>query len=439
MSFGGPAFPPYPQAFHQPAPTQYYPQPPLGSLVQQQSSHGLPASSGPGPQYTVAATPVANKEQKSIQQQEKSEKPIATVKLPSASTTPGPVTVAVRGPPPTPPTESKPDVAAALAPPAPPESKENLAINRPVPTGPKNGRIMPVIPRLSPAPQKSVPINGALQLTSGNMPVENKSETVHPSPAVPIKSTEDMNREARAAVAAAMAKLPSGPGKKEVNGENEVDNATNKVNETSTNDNNRSSRQRGTVGIGGGHRGGRGGYRGGRPQVEHHVKKVDVPTTDYDFASANAKFNKQDLVKEAIATGSPIGGVVDVATTVDAPATAEASGAGARNRSGSNLIVPITPSYNKTSSFFDNISSESKDRDEANAKRAGGREFRNEEQKKNLETFGQGSVDNGYRLGFRGRGNGRGRGYGRPRGGYARGGRGALRGGQGVGAVSAAS
>ena len=92
--------------------------------------------------------------------------------------------------------------------------------------------------------------------------------------------------------------------------------------------------------------------------------------------------------------------------------------------------------YNKSSSFFDNISSESKDRTEDGSNRLGGREFRSEERQKNLETFGQGSVDNGYRGGYGRGGRGRGRGYGRgrgTRGSYeGRGGRNGVRGGRGA-------
>jgi protein LSM14 len=73
--------------------------------------------------------------------------------------------------------------------------------------------------------------------------------------------------------------------------------------------------------------------------------------------------------------------------------------------------------YNKTKSFFDNISSEAKDRAENSGQKPGGREWRGEEQRKNMETFGQGSVDGGYRGGYRGRGRGRGRGNMRGRGG----------------------
>ena len=434
-------YPPPGQAFHQPPFNQYYPPPPLGSAAQQQSPQGLPSSSTPAQQAVVVTGPAANKQEKPIHQQGTPEKPTATVKLPSASTTPGSITLAVRGPPPPPPTESKPDIAAALAPPALPIGKENFLINKPPLSGPKNARIMPAIPRQSPATNPAVPVNGALPSTSGTILAENKqtpakNEVTRLAPSAPSKTTEAMNKEAKAAVAAAMAKLPSVSAKKNgVNGNAELENPAHNLNETRNNESPRNSRQRGTPGATSSHRGGRGGYRDGRPQGEQPVKKVDVPTTDYDFVSANAKFNKQDLVKEAIATSSSIEISKDAANSTEFPA--ESSVDGGRKRSESNVIIPITPIYNKSSSFFDNISSESKDRDDVNAKKAGGREFRNEEQKKNLETFGQGSVDNGYRVNYRGRGNGRGRGYGRSRGGYGRG-RGAIRGGQGAGTVRAA-
>lgn len=364
------------------------------------------------------------------------EKPIATVKLPSASTTPGTPAVAQSTPPP-PPTETKPNVTAALAPPASVARKVGSPVAKPVPTGPKNGRIMPAIPRLSPATKPYVPVNGSLLSTSGNVDSGNskdhaKSEATLPSQIASTKSFEDTNRDAKAAIAAAMAKLPPAPGQKkekEVNGESAVQNLTNKVNEMRTNDTNRAPRQPGAGDYVSSHRGGRSGYRGGRPQTEH-IKKIQVPTTDYDFASANAKFNKQDLVKEAIATGSSMGSPADPANSNDASVELVN---GAQNGSEPSAIIPPVASYNKTSSFFDNISSESKDRDDVTGKKLGGREFRSEEQKKNLETFGQGSVDNGYRGGFRGRG--RGRGYGRPRGGY-RGGRGGTRGFHGAGVVT---
>lgn len=155
---------------------------------------------------------------------------------------------------------------------------------------------------------------------------------------------------------------------------------------------------------------GRGNYtinytRGGRRESAH--KQIDVPKEDYDFQSANAKFNKQDLVKEAIASGSPIaspnGEAKDPLANGDTNGHAE-----------EDVVVPpakaTEKSYDKTSSFFDNISSDLKDREAAGQMGAD----RRQERSKNFETFGQGSVDGG-RGGFRGRG----RGYrGGPRGGY---------------------
>lgn len=287
---------------------------------------------------------------------------------------------------------------------------------------------MPAVPMISPAAKPKVPVNGAVHSKEGNAPAATAAaQAASNSPAarpvqVPTKSLEDANRDARAAVAAAMAKLPPGPGqKKQSNGESAMDNLTNKVNEMRTNDSIRTSRHPGTGGYAAGHRGGRGAYRGGRPRTESQTKKVEVPKTDYDFATANAKFNKQDLVREAITTGSPVDGTVDGLTDASADSSASAT----RRESEHSIAIPATAGYNKTSSFFDNISSESKDRDDS--KKLGGREFRTEEQKKNLETFGQGSVDNNYRGGFRGRG--RGRGFRGGRGGLPRGGRGAMRGG----------
>lgn len=287
---------------------------------------------------------------------------------------------------------------------------------------------MPAIPLPSPAMKVRLPVNGPLQSSSGNAVQPTPTNTPVPPAAATrpsqagTKSIEDANRDARAAVAAAMAKLPPAPGpRKYTDGESAMDNLTKKVDEMRTNDNIRTSRQPGTGGYAAGHRGGggRGGHRGGRPQQEQQTKKVDVPTTDYDFQSANAKFNKQDLVKEAIASGSP------AATPGETPTvngtSQDASVNGSRRASDQSVVIPAAAGYNKTSSFFDNISSEARDRDEAGVNRLGGREFRSEEQKKNFETFGAGSVDNGYRGGFRGRG--RGRGYGRGRGEY-RGGRG---------------
>ena len=128
---------------------------------------------------------------------------------------------------------------------------------------------------------------------------------------------------------------------------------------------------------------------------------MEIPQSDFDFESSNAKFNKDDLIKEAIASGSPIG------ETYDDPIEAQMNGNGPQRKDS----LPI-PAYNKTSSFFDNISSEAKDREDQADGRFNPRAQRGAEFKKNVETFGQGNVDSGYRGRGRGRGGYRGRGRG---------------------------
>ncbi|KAL8879402.1 MAG: hypothetical protein Q9198_002974 [Flavoplaca austrocitrina] len=430
MPYGGPPpgwYPPPNQGF----PHQGYgnfppPQMPIGS--------GNHQSQQPPSQQQAPPTMSNTPQEQSQPQRLSPQKPVATVKLPSSSTTPVPAEVALNGPPP--PTESKPDVAAALAPPAPTASTEVPTTEKNSQASQKNGRIVPAIPRVSPAVKSAVPVNGALQGNQANIPkprTQTKPVDSRSTQAA-TKSIEDANRDARAAVAAAMAKLPPAPGagqqqtkkpavantkKEEDPSSNAMDNLTNKVNEMRTSDNIRTSRQPGTGGYAAGHRGGRSNYRGNRPRNDSQAKKMEVPSTDYDFETANAKFNKQDLVKEAIASGSPLGSPLDGANDVPDGNPMAING----ERKASEASVSITPAavgYNKTTSFFDNISSESKEREEG-AMKKGGREFRSEEVRKNLETFGQGSVDGG-RGGYRGRG--RGRGYGGRGRGYAGNGRG---------------
>ncbi|KAL9129256.1 MAG: hypothetical protein Q9217_002236 [Psora testacea] len=428
--YGGPqGFPPHgypgmpygPPPGWYPPPGQGFPQGHPGQIYPPHMQQGFPApppnQQAPPSKPSTPAEQTLNVAQIPFQQPAAIEKPAATVKLPSSSTTPAPQVVQ-NGPPP--PTESKPDIAAALAPPASSAAKDTPA-ERPAPAASKSGRIMPAIPMISPSMKPKMTVNGASEsyaatISTAQAPTMTQAVAPHPTQA-PTKSREDHNRDARAAVAAAMAKLPpmTGQPKKQANGESAIDNLTNKVNEMRTYDNARTSRQPGTGGYAPGHRVGRGGYRGGRPRTESQTKKIEVPKTDYDFAEANAKFNKQDLVKEAIASGDTVSSPIKGSN-----GTPEASTVGLRRESEQNISLPTAAGYNKTSSFFDNISSESKDREDASNKKLGGREFRNEEQKKNFETFGQGSVDN-YRGGYRGRGRGRGLRGGR---GYSRGGRG---------------
>ncbi|KAK7998689.1 hypothetical protein PG991_015168 [Apiospora marii] len=302
-------------------------------------------------------------------------------------------------PAPTPPVDSKPSVEEVRA------TAQSLNTNGPakvaqqqknVPTGPRNNnRVTPAVPFTG--PQKAGPSGQpAPQITAAAASIKPATTGNAPPSAASIR---DATQQAKDAVAVAMAKLgnasaASGAGQPAPNGTgNAMDNLTKKVNEMRVN----ATTTRGGPSTRGRGRGNRAGGAG----------KIDVPETDFDFQVANAKFNKQDLVKEAIA-GSPLGETPngpgpdpEVQEVDEDPALAQA--------------------YNKTRSFFDNISSESKERSESGGQKPGGREWRGEEQRKNMETFGQGSVDGSYRS-YRGRGRGRGRGGPRGGRGFSRGG-----------------
>lgn len=181
-----------------------------------------------------------------------------------------------------------------------------------------------------------------------------------------------------------------------------IENLTQKVNQMRVQDPQARGRGRGR-GISGAPRGGR---------RESTQKTVEVPKEDFDFESANAKFNKQDLAKEAIATGSPA-----ASPNGDKPDPFT----NGHQDDAEDVVIPQSTEkgYDKKSSFFDNISSDLKDRvAQQSGEFVDGRAMRFQERSKNMETFGQGSVDGGYR----GRGRGRGRGF--SRGGRGFGGRG---------------
>lgn len=226
-----------------------------------------------------------------------------------------------------------------------------------------------------------------------------------------------------------MAKLGS------VNQGGAIDNLTQKVNQMRVNDDATRGRGRGRVGP-------RGGARGGRR--ESAQKSVEIPKEDFDFESSNAKFNKQELAKEAIATGSPVASPTQ-GEKPDPIANGHTNGV-------EDVVIPPKPvekGYDKKSSFFDNISSDLKDRVEQQSSGdfVDGRAMRNQERARNMDTFGQGSVDGGYRGRGRGRGRGfnsrggagGGRGYYGGRGGYDNQNRGAFRGRGGRGGAEAAA
>lgn len=214
-----------------------------------------------------------------------------------------------------------------------------------------------------------------------------------------------------------MARLPvaAKPAPAQQTSKDITDNLTRKINEMRVDE----QARRGNFvpqgpGSRGAPRGGRGRGRGGRDGG-----RVAIPTTDFDFESANKKFNKEELAKEAHAGDTANASAPTVADN------AAVNGGSAAPNDEDVVIPPQQPgAYDKKKSFFDDISSELKDREAK--KTFGGPEFRHEERRRNIETFGQGSVD-GYRGsgGFRGRG-GRGGGRGGRGGGAFRGPRGGI-------------
>jgi protein LSM14 len=147
---------------------------------------------------------------------------------------------------------------------------------------------------------------------------------------------------------------------------------------------------------------GAGGYLTNPPRRRYQPPPPSaLPTiaSDYDFESANAKFNKEEIAKE-VASTSP---------TSTNPSSSAAD-----------------QFYDKGKSFFDNISCENRDR--LSVADSTGNSKRHEERKLNIETFGVASVDSGR---YRGRGGYRG-GYGSWTG-RGRGGGGGYRGGGGRG------
>jgi protein LSM14 len=315
-----------------------------------------------------------------------------------------------------PPNDSKPSVSEALAPisaaPAPPLAVTVGSTAKAPPSGPKSSRVVPALPMMvnnkSSAPVIASTTDGPLATAAGNAPQHTGPKAAPPTQI----AMEEANRQARAAVANAMAKMNTNvqtttAQPKPVTGGNAVETLTKKVGEMRTSDSPRGSGR-------GGMRGPRGNFRGGQNQG----RKIEVPKSDYDFESANAKFNKEDMIKEAIATGSPIGGPSEDGV-INGSTEAAING----DKRKDSLPPSTTEAYNKSSSFFDNISSEAKDREDG-ANQQMGRGRRGEEIKKNLETFGQGSVDGGFRGRGRGGFRGRGRPYGAQRGygNYGRGG-----------------
>ncbi|CAO3598976.1 unnamed protein product [Absidia cylindrospora] len=153
---------------------------------------------------------------------------------------------------------------------------------------------------------------------------------------------------------------------------------------------------------------------GARNQQNDRHQRTSIPQSDFDFESSNAKFRKNDLLKELKKDGDDDDKRVDnnEKQPHHQPQVEE------------EVIIPPNDEdfYNKSKSFFDNISCESKERQDQQDGGVDRRGKFQEERRLNLETFGQASVDQSRFRNFRGRGGYRGGYRGNRGGGYYRGG-----------------
>uniref|UniRef100_A0A8C5PE67 LSM14A mRNA processing body assembly factor n=1 Tax=Leptobrachium leishanense TaxID=445787 RepID=A0A8C5PE67_9ANUR len=174
-------------------------------------------------------------------------------------------------------------------------------------------------------------------------------------------------------------------------------------------------RQTGTAGPGGvpQPRRGRGGHRGGRGKFGVRRDGPMKFEKDFDFESANAQFNKEDIDREFHnklklkddKPEKPVNGEDKADSGVD---TQNSEGNAEEEETAAAAAIGAASSYyDKTKSFFDNIScDDNRDRRSTWA----------EERRINAETFGLPLRSNRGRGGFRGRGNGMGFRGGRGRG-----------------------
>lgn len=121
----------------------------------------------------------------------------------------------------------------------------------------------------------------------------------------------------------------------------------------------------------------RGGRRGGRGQGQDHKSDYRVPTTDFDFESSNARFDKAALAP------SPRG----------TPKNDEGASGEEQEGEDGEKEDDRSGAYNPKKSFFDELSSGSNgptpDGRGRGGRRGGGRNRREEERERNFATFGE--------------------------------------------------
>lgn len=163
----------------------------------------------------------------------------------------------------------------------------------------------------------------------------------------------------------------------------------------------------------GGHHGGRGGHGHGHGHDGVKVGDLRVPTTDFDFASSNAKFDKAALGPGPSSAAKELSvdvsgeGSSHVDDVGDAPGengkgkekdqgvVTGAVNGGAKGSNGANSA----PAYDRKLSFFDTLSSGSnaptlvdgagRGGGRGGRRGGGGRNRREEERERNVATFGE--------------------------------------------------
>lgn len=121
----------------------------------------------------------------------------------------------------------------------------------------------------------------------------------------------------------------------------------------------------------GAHHQGRGGRRGGRPH-DNKGGHIPIPTTDFDFQSSNAKFDKASAAPRKTPSGEAEGAEPDKEKSKEDEEKA----------------------YDPKKSFFDSLSSGSnapttESRGRGGRRGGGGRNRREEERERNVATFGE--------------------------------------------------
>ncbi|KAJ2665619.1 hypothetical protein IWW48_000070 [Coemansia sp. RSA 1200] len=146
---------------------------------------------------------------------------------------------------------------------------------------------------------------------------------------------------------------------------------------------------------------GRGGYQQQGNRYGQQNRRMEVPESDFDFETSNSKLNKNEVAKEFAKLNVKVSDRSEEAAVARTAGSAggtwtTAAAASSNNNSGPSSGLAVADTYVPKKSFFDDISSEVKERMEMQDRGLSFEERRsrmNAERQQNYETFGQTSVD----------------------------------------------